>query len=239
MWLLDTTTYELRMFIVGSTVPPYAILSHTWGFDELVDPYTGERRSRTVTSGLLADSPVDFAHSHDVHQRALLPPSPFREFSMTNMGLSITANLVRLTPITGGPRASPAPQSVFVMPIGASGRPNDTSPRTRIGLYLEPVLVAASRAGHKTSYFRRVMCDKFCFASTPTGEFPQGELANIYILEDDQFAEMQFADRPPTPRPGSASGSGSDGGGNWSPSIGARLSLSPSPSPRPFPESIP
>ncbi|KAL2875711.1 hypothetical protein SGCOL_009022 [Colletotrichum sp. CLE4] len=205
----------------------------------LMDPYTGERQSRTVTSsGVLADSPADFAHSHDVHQRALLPPSPFREFSMTNMGLSITANLVRLTPtISGGPRGSPAPQSMFVIPIGASGRPNDTSPRTRVGLYLEPVLVAASRAGHKTSYFRRVVCDKFCFAST--GEFPPGELANIYILEDDQFAEMQFADRPSTSRPGSASGSGSDGGGNWSPSIGARLSLSPSPSPRPSPRASP
>ncbi|OHF00433.1 heterokaryon incompatibility protein [Colletotrichum orchidophilum] len=207
----------------------------------VVDPYTRERRSRSVTSGLLADSPADFARSHDIHQRALLPPSPFREFSMTNMGLSIAASLVRLTPaVSGSLHGSLAPQSMFVLPIGASGRPNETSPRTRVGLYLEPVVVAASRAlGHKTLYYRRAKCNDFCFAATR--EFPQGELADIYILEDDQFAEMQFADRPPTPRPGSGSGwgSGSDAGGNWSPSMGARLSLSPSPSPRPSPRASP
>jgi hypothetical protein len=34
MWLLDTTTLELRDF-VGTNIPPYAILSHTWGPDEV------------------------------------------------------------------------------------------------------------------------------------------------------------------------------------------------------------
>lgn len=34
MWLLDTKTLELHEFI-GSTVPPYAILSHVWGADEV------------------------------------------------------------------------------------------------------------------------------------------------------------------------------------------------------------
>ena len=34
MWLLDTSTLELRDF-VGASIPPYAILSHTWGDDEV------------------------------------------------------------------------------------------------------------------------------------------------------------------------------------------------------------
>jgi hypothetical protein len=34
MWLLDTTSLELRDF-VGASIPPYAILSHTWGSDEV------------------------------------------------------------------------------------------------------------------------------------------------------------------------------------------------------------
>jgi len=34
MWLLDTSTLELRDF-VGADIPPYAILSHTWGPDEV------------------------------------------------------------------------------------------------------------------------------------------------------------------------------------------------------------
>ena len=34
MWLLNTTTLELRDF-VGAEIPPYAILSHTWGEDEV------------------------------------------------------------------------------------------------------------------------------------------------------------------------------------------------------------
>ncbi|KAK5736155.1 hypothetical protein LTR17_007677 [Elasticomyces elasticus] len=34
MWLINARTYKLESFI-GSTVPPYAILSHTWSDDEL------------------------------------------------------------------------------------------------------------------------------------------------------------------------------------------------------------
>jgi Heterokaryon incompatibility protein (HET) len=34
MWLLNTATLELKDFI-GASVPPYAILSHTWGEDEV------------------------------------------------------------------------------------------------------------------------------------------------------------------------------------------------------------
>ncbi|PMD28638.1 HET-domain-containing protein [Hyaloscypha hepaticicola] len=34
MWVLETSTLELRDF-VGASIPPYAILSHTWGDDEV------------------------------------------------------------------------------------------------------------------------------------------------------------------------------------------------------------
>jgi hypothetical protein len=34
MWLVNTTSLELEEFF-GSDVPPYAILSHTWGIDEI------------------------------------------------------------------------------------------------------------------------------------------------------------------------------------------------------------
>jgi hypothetical protein len=34
MWLLETSTLELRDF-VGARIPPYAILSHTWSDDEV------------------------------------------------------------------------------------------------------------------------------------------------------------------------------------------------------------
>ncbi|GKT93555.1 heterokaryon incompatibility protein [Colletotrichum tofieldiae] len=192
-----------------STSPDETIFA--WRADparEVVDPGTGERRRRA---------------------RALHSASPFRLFSMTNMGLSIVADLI---PLAGGsPRGSPAPQTMsepsplVVLPIGASDRPTDTSPRTRVGIYLEPVL-QASPTGHRQTFYRRVRCDEFCFA--PKGEFPRGEELDIYVLEDNQFAEMQFADRP-----------GSPGPGGWSPSIGTRLSLSPSASPRPSPRASP
>jgi hypothetical protein len=34
MWLLNANTFELEDFI-GIDVPPYAILSHTWGPEEI------------------------------------------------------------------------------------------------------------------------------------------------------------------------------------------------------------
>ncbi|KAK4945858.1 hypothetical protein LTR10_014949 [Elasticomyces elasticus] len=34
MWLIDCRTYKLKSFY-DSNIPPYAILSHTWGDDEL------------------------------------------------------------------------------------------------------------------------------------------------------------------------------------------------------------
>ncbi|WQF85570.1 Putative heterokaryon incompatibility [Colletotrichum destructivum] len=210
----------------------------------VVDPYPGDLRrgSAARSSGLLADSPAAFARSHDVHQRALHSASPFRLFSMTNMGLSIVADLAPPPPLpkTGGgsPRGSPAaaaavahtrtpePRPLIVMPIGASDRPTDASPRARIGIYLEPVLQTSSLMGHGQMFYRRVRCDELCFA--PRGEFPRGQQLDIYVLEDDQYAEMQFADRSnsPGPRPGAVG----------SPSIEARLlSLSPSASPRASP----
>ncbi|KAI4674442.1 uncharacterized protein J4E88_008176 [Alternaria novae-zelandiae] len=35
MRLIDATTLELRLFMDESLIPPYAILSHTWGEDEV------------------------------------------------------------------------------------------------------------------------------------------------------------------------------------------------------------
>ncbi|TKW59575.1 Vegetative incompatibility protein HET-E-1 [Colletotrichum tanaceti] len=206
------------------------------------DPYAGVLGR---SSGLLADSPAAFARSHDVHQRALHSASPFRLFSMTNMGLSIVADLAPPPPLptttitTGGdgggsPRGSPAaahtttpePRPLVVMPIGASDRPTDASPRARVGIYLEPVLQTSPSMGHGQMFYRRVRCDEFCFA--PRGEFPRGQQLDIYVLEDDQYAEMQFADRPNSPGLGPGAGR--------SPSIEARLlSLSPSASPRASP----
>jgi Heterokaryon incompatibility protein (HET) len=31
MWLINTSTYRLEMFSSSKSIPPYAILSHTWG----------------------------------------------------------------------------------------------------------------------------------------------------------------------------------------------------------------
>lgn len=35
MRLIDTTTIEVQDFINDNEIPPYAILSHTWGNDEV------------------------------------------------------------------------------------------------------------------------------------------------------------------------------------------------------------
>jgi len=35
MWLLDTNTCELHYFLHAEKAPPYAILSHTWGDEEV------------------------------------------------------------------------------------------------------------------------------------------------------------------------------------------------------------
>jgi hypothetical protein len=37
MWLLNTATIKLESFI-GHNIPPYAILSHTWGAEEVTFP---------------------------------------------------------------------------------------------------------------------------------------------------------------------------------------------------------
>ncbi|KAF6800314.1 het domain protein [Colletotrichum musicola] len=195
---------------------------------EVVDPHTGELRRRAQgSSGLLAATPADFARSHDVHQRALHRSSPFRLFSMTNMGLSIVAELIPLAS-PGSPQSSPSPsrqgpqaaqdgpRPLVVVPIGASDRPTDAAPRARLGLYLEPVLqTSSSHAGLQTLY-RRVRCGEFCFAPQPAGDFPRGVQTDMFILGDEQFAEMRWADRSST-------------------TSGARLSVSPSASPRASP----
>jgi hypothetical protein len=35
MWLLNSCSWELREFMSANDIPPYAILSHTWGDDEV------------------------------------------------------------------------------------------------------------------------------------------------------------------------------------------------------------
>lgn len=35
MWLINTTTLELHNFLDARAAPPYAILSHCWGKDEM------------------------------------------------------------------------------------------------------------------------------------------------------------------------------------------------------------
>ncbi|KAK4450943.1 heterokaryon incompatibility protein-domain-containing protein [Podospora aff. communis PSN243] len=35
MWLINTTTLDLEYFIAPEKAPPYAVLSHTWGDEEL------------------------------------------------------------------------------------------------------------------------------------------------------------------------------------------------------------
>ena len=35
MRLLNSCTWELREFMSGNDIPPYAILSHTWGDEEV------------------------------------------------------------------------------------------------------------------------------------------------------------------------------------------------------------
>ncbi|GAW25692.1 putative het domain-containing protein [Rosellinia necatrix] len=35
MWLLNTCTWEMRDFISHKQAPPYAVLSHTWGNEEV------------------------------------------------------------------------------------------------------------------------------------------------------------------------------------------------------------
>ena len=34
MWLINTSTFQLEMFTGSNNIPPYAILSHTWGRDK-------------------------------------------------------------------------------------------------------------------------------------------------------------------------------------------------------------
>jgi hypothetical protein len=36
MWLIDTTTLKLKSFVDDYHTPPYAILSHTWGDNEVI-----------------------------------------------------------------------------------------------------------------------------------------------------------------------------------------------------------
>ena len=35
MWLINVDTFALEDFAAAATAPPYAILSHTWGEDEV------------------------------------------------------------------------------------------------------------------------------------------------------------------------------------------------------------
>ena len=48
MWLLNTATLELKDF-VGAGIPPYAILSHTWGDDEVT--FQEMRKDREAAKG--------------------------------------------------------------------------------------------------------------------------------------------------------------------------------------------
>jgi hypothetical protein len=47
MWLLHTSSGEIEYFIADDSVPPYAILSHTWGDEEVsVQDWKSEARSK-------------------------------------------------------------------------------------------------------------------------------------------------------------------------------------------------
>ncbi|KAI5917653.1 heterokaryon incompatibility protein-domain-containing protein [Camillea tinctor] len=51
MRLLHTKTFELQTFIGDDDVPPYAILSHTWGQDEVTFPDMSNSETRTKKQG--------------------------------------------------------------------------------------------------------------------------------------------------------------------------------------------
>jgi hypothetical protein len=49
MRLLNTTSYELRSFLLN--IPPYAILSHTWGEEEVTFDLISDNSARTKLRG--------------------------------------------------------------------------------------------------------------------------------------------------------------------------------------------
>jgi len=53
MWLLDTTTFDVHEFLGEKMVPPYAILSHTWGKEEVTfrDMQSSDRSGAEAKQG--------------------------------------------------------------------------------------------------------------------------------------------------------------------------------------------
>lgn len=167
--------------------------------EEVVDPHTLQARRRAEgSSGLLATSPADFARSVNVHQIVLNSRFSMRLFGITNLGLSLSADLMPLLPVDTAyrdsfrhdpPRIS---NTLFVMPIGASDVPEPNVPHCRVGIYLAPVREVDSGRSEPSTVYRRVKCDQFCFIVERDGDIPQLEPKTIYVLEDNQFAEMEW-----------------------------------------------
>jgi hypothetical protein len=131
------------------------------------------------TSGLLAESPLDFADSHAVHPRNPWG-STVRPYSMTNMGLSI--NL----PLWHGPD-NPEANPVLAA-LRCWERIDGDSQRIRI--YLRRVQ-RVSPSGSVRPIYRREHCNKFERAGP---SYDLGPRQDIYVLEEEQFDYIELID---------------------------------------------
>lgn len=132
------------------------------------------------SSGLLADSPLEFAESGAF--QAYNPwQTTVRPHSMTNLGMSINLPLLFVTDDIWGSQVLAALRCWV-------GPKNDSR---RIRIYLTRV-TRKSYAGSVQSIYRRVRCNEFEYAGGPAFYF--GERQEIYVLEEDQFDYIQLID---------------------------------------------
>jgi hypothetical protein len=148
--------------------------------DQTIFAWRGNRDS----SGLLAESPSDFAESN-----AIQPwnrwATTLRPYSMTNMGLSVNLALSTLAnrPGESEPDSVLAALRCWVQIEGITHR---------IQIYLRHVK-RISPGGSVQQIYRRERCDKFELATGPNYDF--GSRQDIYVLEDEQYDHIMLADR--------------------------------------------
>jgi hypothetical protein len=139
-------------------------------------------RANRESSGLLAESPLDFADSGAIHPGNPLPTSStaVSSYSMTNMGLSI--NL----PIRHG---LDMPEAGLVLAALRCWIPVDGTFR-RIQVYLRHIhRISPTESGQRI--YRRERCNTLELTSLSDDKGPR---QNIYVLEEEQFDHVELID---------------------------------------------
>jgi hypothetical protein len=154
-------------------------------FDQTIFVWQGDYRS----SGLLAKSPSDF---RDTPRLALWGPFSLSPFTLTNVGLSIRLNVLRVTPDDRNWLPSDLDEDAYMAVVPCDVWSEESW--QLLVLYLKPVSEASFYSnGISSRAYRRIKSDSWACAGSPhlegklRGRTTRYSAEDILVLEDEHF----------------------------------------------------